>query len=148
MSANQTTCPFCDYENISSQIVWETEKSLVIVPHWPRCKGHLLVIPKFHTPNIINLPDEYLVDMFNQIRKAEDLLEKAYQAKDFNILTNQGKLAMQSVFHLHFHILPRIKKETFDPLRLMGEDLKLKKKSVILSVKETLKKVIDEEIQS
>lgn len=142
MSANKSTCPFCDYENISSQIVWETEKSLVIVPHWPRCKGHLLVIPKFHTPNIINLPDEYLVDIFNQIRKAEDLLEMAYQAKDFNILTNQGKLAGQTVFHLHFHVLPRIKKENFDPLRLVGADLKLKKESVISSVKDTLQNLL------
>jgi len=144
---NKTECPFCNRENIASQIVWETEKTLVIVPHWPRCRGHLLVIPKIHTPNIINLPDEYLVDMFKQIRKAEDLLEKAFQAKGFNIITNQGKLAMQSVFHLHFHILPRFRKEAFDPLRLIGEDLKLKHKSVILSVKDALKKAIDEEIR-
>ncbi len=135
----ETNCPFCNRNNIVNQIVWETDETLILVPHWPRCKGHLLFIPKFHTPNIVKLPDANLIDIFNQIRKGEKLLNLAYNANDFNILTNQGELAMQTVFHLHFHLLPRIKKEKIDPLRLIGEDENLKRTRTIISVRDKLK---------
>jgi histidine triad (HIT) family protein len=142
MKISDKSCVFCDQSHIAHQIVWETDQTLILVPHWPRCKGHLLFIPKIHTPNIVNLPDANLIDIFNQIRKGEKLLNLAYNAVDFNILTNQGELAMQSVFHLHFHLLPRFKIEKVDPLLLIGEDPSLKTTKTIFKVRNKLRSLL------
>ena len=141
MIINNTNCPFCKKEKIHKQIIFESDETMIILPLHQRGKGHLLVIPKIHVDSIVSLPDEYLKDMFEQFKKAELLLEKAYSASNFNILTNQGKLAGQSVFHLHFHLLPRFEGEESNPLFKTENDLVLSQEQVILQDTEFLKEV-------
>lgn len=68
--------------------------------------GHTLVIPKKHFENIFDCDEKYLFEVI----KAVKLIANHYKSLGFsgvNVVNANGKSAEQSVFHLHFHILPR-----------------------------------------
>lgn len=72
---------------------------------FPFTKGHLLVIPKRHVDRITDLPEaEYapFLRTLAQLCRRVDRLTTHY-----NVALNQGALAGQIVFHLHFHVIPR-----------------------------------------
>ena len=69
--------------------------------------GHTLVIPKKHYENVLDCEEETLKHVISAVQ----IISKHYVddcgASGVNILNASGKDAEQSVFHLHFHILPR-----------------------------------------
>ena len=73
--------------------------------------GHTLVVPKKHVANIFEYDEDLASAVFARIPK----IARAVQAsnpdiKGLNILSNNGELAYQSVFHSHIHLIPRYKK--------------------------------------
>ena len=72
---------------------------------FPFTRGHLLVVPKRHVDRLVDLaPGEYaafLGSVVQACRQVERL------STDYNVGLNQGPLAGQIVFHLHFHVIPR-----------------------------------------
>ena len=73
----------------------------------PQAPGHTLVIPKFETTDLINLPDEYLDPLLKATRNIAAAIKKVYSPTGVMILQLNGKEAGQTVFHLHFHIIQR-----------------------------------------
>ena len=68
--------------------------------------GHTLVVPKEHFENVFDCEEKYLFE----VAKAVKRIANHYKSLGFdgvNILNASGKCAEQSVFHLHFHIIPR-----------------------------------------
>jgi histidine triad (HIT) family protein len=91
-------------KQLSANIVYEDDLTLAFKDIYPQATTHILVIPKLHVENISSLKDsKILIAIFNTIEKVCDLL-KITEA-GFRIVSNNGKNAGQSVFHLHFHIL-------------------------------------------
>lgn len=70
----------------------------------------LLVIPKNHIKNILELSEEEYQDFFITIKYVYSILSKANRNK-FNILINEWLLAGQTVPHLHAHIFSRTEKD-------------------------------------
>jgi histidine triad (HIT) family protein len=70
-------------------------------------KGHTLVIPKAHHANVMETPPEVLAAVNERIPKIARAVLASTGAKACHILVNNGSEAMQSVHHLHYHILPR-----------------------------------------
>lgn len=100
-------CIFCKIVNgeIPSHKVYEDENVLAFLDANPSSKGHTLVIPKEHVENIHQASDmDY---MWKSIVKVSDAVKDAFNAEGLNISQNNGKVAGQEVFHLHFHITPR-----------------------------------------
>ncbi|KAF8883337.1 HIT-like protein [Gymnopilus junonius] len=99
------SCIFCliVQGKIPSFKVFETEKSLAFLDINPVSEGHTLVISKYHGEKILDLPDEYLADIGPILKK----VAKAIGAEQFNVIQNNGKMAMQHVDHVHFHIVPK-----------------------------------------
>jgi histidine triad (HIT) family protein len=95
-------CVFCDIikGKAPATVVAETPSSITIVPLNPVTEGHLLVIPKIHAAYIWELPGWRLL---------YDIGEQAKQAYPCNIIQSNGTEATQTVFHVHFHIVPRRK---------------------------------------
>jgi histidine triad (HIT) family protein len=92
------------------------------------CYGHTLVVPKTHCTNILDCKDECL----SEVIKAVKLISKHYVDdcgfKGVNVINASGKEAQQSVFHLHFHILPRTDKNEFNAFpKLSGTDVDFSK---------------------
>ena len=106
--ADVDNCLFCKIirGEIPSKKVHEDEQLLVIEDVSPKAPLHLLLIPKRHFVNCLDmgLQDDALVGSL--FRKAADIArQKGYDASGFRIVQNNGAGAGQSVFHIHFHLL-------------------------------------------
>ena len=69
--------------------------------------GHVLVIPRTHASTFIELTEEDLPDLIRATRVVAAALVDSLKPPGFNIFSNNGKAAGQSVFHCHFHVTPR-----------------------------------------
>lgn len=95
-------CIFCSIASGNSGTkVYETKKHVVCMDIQPLSRGHMLVIPKYHAERLENLPDEYLSESLVLIKR---IVKTAGTISDYNILQNNGH--MQSVGHVHFHLVP------------------------------------------
>ena len=100
-------CLFCKIANkeISANIVFENENIIAFNDVTPQAKIHILVIPKTHFSNILDINNDKntLFEMFNAI---QTIVKKLNLDKTgFRLITNTGKDGKQSIMHLHFHIL-------------------------------------------
>jgi len=102
-------CIFCDIvqKTASAEILYEDHYILSFLDINPFNYGHTLVIPKFHYDNFLDVPEEQINGMFSVIKKMTGGIISGLHADGYNILSNNGKAAGQSVFHCHFHIIPR-----------------------------------------
>ncbi len=80
----------------------------------PVSDGHLLVVPKKHYENIFVIPNEILAKINQVCKKMALLCKEKLEATGVNILNASGKSAQQSVFHLHFHVVPRYDNDGLD----------------------------------
>ena len=96
------SCIFCaivrDLE--PAEVVYRDNLAWAIVPLNPVTPGHLLVIPTAHVENFTTDPGISGATMYRAAEIAADL-------GPCNLITSKGVEATQSVFHLHFHIVPR-----------------------------------------
>ena len=102
-------CIFCKLANkdIPTNIIYEDEKFTVIMDADPATKGHALILPKNHAANIYELPDEDAADIFVLAKKLATKMTEVLHCDGFNIVQNNGKVAGQTVFHFHMHLIPR-----------------------------------------
>lgn len=101
-------CIFCKIirGEIPSKKVFEDEQILVIEDIGPKAPLHLLVLPKKHFVNCLDMTaqDDALVGY--AYRQAGVIAcQKGYAESGFRIVQNNGEGAGQSVFHIHFHLL-------------------------------------------
>lgn len=101
-------CVFCKIINgeIPSEKVYEDDKVLAFKDINPAAPIHVLVIPKEHVQNVleINLENKEMIsDIFLAINKIAKQL--GIEDDGFRIINNCGKDAGQEVMHLHFHLL-------------------------------------------
>lgn len=94
-------CPFCEIiaGRAPAKIFHEWDDALAIVPLAPVVEGHLIVIPKIHVADVGHDPEISAATM----RRAAELAASQW----CNVLTSRGRVATQSVFHLHLHLVPR-----------------------------------------
>jgi histidine triad (HIT) family protein len=100
-------CVFCKIINgeIPSHKVFETEKVVAFLDANPVSKGHTLVVPKRHVETIHEAEDmEYVWDALVKVSNA---VKEAYEPAGINVNQNNGAIAGQEIFHLHFHVTPR-----------------------------------------
>lgn len=109
-------CPFCAIMQgkISAYKLLEDDCCIVILPKKMEAKGHCLVFPKKHIKDIFSCSKDDLNKLSFTIKKTANLLKRRLGATGVNILHASGKDAQQSVFHLHFHVIPRFKNDKID----------------------------------
>lgn len=102
-------CIFCDIagKKINAEIIFENEKIISFLDINPVNFGHTLVIPKKHFADFISIEDDYLLELNRGIKIAAKAVTTALDADGYNIFSNNGIAAGQSVFHFHAHIVPR-----------------------------------------
>lgn len=103
------SCIFCKI--IEGQIpcfkVHEDENTLAFMDINPVAPGHALIIPKFHTPNIYEAPADRLAPVMATVSRVARAVRNVLEPEGINILQANGPGAAQSVFHIHFHVIPR-----------------------------------------
>ena len=104
-----TDCVFCKIiaGQIPSYKVYEDDVVFAFLDIGPLVTGHTLVVPKAHHATVMETPPEVLGAVNERIPKISRAVLAATGAKACHVLVNNGSEAMQSVHHLHYHILPR-----------------------------------------
>jgi len=107
--ANDPNCTFCKIiaKELPSEEIYEDSHVVVILDINPVNPGHLLVIPKDHSPDFISTPEEILHQIVTAAKKVAEPMMKATGATAFNIAVNNGHDAGQAVMHTHMHVIPR-----------------------------------------
>ncbi|OOB77722.1 MAG: hypothetical protein ATN34_01770 [Epulopiscium sp. Nele67-Bin002] len=103
------SCIFCDImENQSPAFtVYEDDIFKVIMDRFPAGKGHALIIPKEHHVDIFDMP-QYVARRLYPLAQRVALCQKEILGADgVNIVQNNGRAAVQAVFHFHLHVIPR-----------------------------------------
>jgi histidine triad (HIT) family protein len=112
-----TGCIFCKIlaGEIPATIVGEDERTVTFMDINPATRGHMLVIPRTHTADLLSVDAEDLravaIASQRQAVRAKELL----RADGVNLVNSCGAVAWQTVFHFHVHVIPRY---VDDPLRL------------------------------
>lgn len=103
------TCIFCRIiaKEIPAKTVYEDEHALAFLDISPRAPGHVMVIPKHHSPTLAGLPDEEVGPLFLAAKSVAARLVPAMGADGLTIGVNQGDVSGQTVKHLHIHLMPR-----------------------------------------
>ncbi|HHC7649719.1 TPA: HIT family protein [Staphylococcus aureus] len=70
-------------------------------------KGHTLLIPKKASANIFETDEETMKHIGAALPKVANAIKRAFYPDGLNIIQNNGEFADQSVFHIHFHLIPR-----------------------------------------
>jgi histidine triad (HIT) family protein len=92
---------------IPAHKVFEDEHTLAFMDVMPQADGHALVIPKAEAENLFDLPGPALSATILTTQRVARAVQKAFAAPGILIAQLNGSAAGQSVFHLHFHVLPR-----------------------------------------
>ncbi|MBP8809343.1 MAG: HIT family protein [Kofleriaceae bacterium] len=87
--------------------VYEDDQVLAFLDIFPLSRGHTLVIPKEPAATLDQLSDEAAAAIGRVLPRIARAVLKVSGATAFNILQNNGALAHQAVFHVHFHIIPK-----------------------------------------
>lgn len=108
MSAG-SACVFCRIVagTIPSHRICEDTRSFAFLDINPANRGHALVIPKAHAPNLVASDDADLAAVMSTVRRVATAIEKVVKPDGFNLLQANGPGAAQSVMHFHMHIVPR-----------------------------------------
>ncbi len=107
-------CLFCNPK--ASGIACENKLAYASYDTYPVSEYHCLIIPKRHVIDYFGLTSEELIACNDLIKKVkEETLNKDKSIKAFNIGTNIGKLAGQSIMHCHIHLIPRREGDVGNP---------------------------------
>ncbi len=108
------SCAFCEFP--LERIVFQDELAIAFYDGYPVSIGHALVIPKRHVVDYWGLTaaereacHNLLYALRNSIQHSDPLVT------GFNIGLNAGASAGQTVFHCHFHLIPRRDGDVTDP---------------------------------
>ena len=100
-------CIFCKIVNgeIPSTKVYEDDKILAFKDITPQAPTHIVVIPKEHYDNIVEIPEdsgvmEAILKAIKEVAKIEEVLESG-----FRVVNNYKSDGGQTVDHVHFHLL-------------------------------------------
>jgi ATP adenylyltransferase len=108
-------CKFC-YQNIKNRVIHEWESMVAVKDGYPVTKGHTLVIPKRHVLEYFDLSDAERRDADHLLNLMKQKLAKNDPSiTGYNIGTNNGESAGQTIFHVHYHLIPRRNGDTENP---------------------------------
>ena len=110
-------CLFCKIASgeIPATRVREDERTIAFMDINPATRGHLLVIPREHAADLLEIGDEDLAACLLAARELAQRAKDKLGADGVNLLNSCGRDAWQTVFHFHVHVIPRY---VGDPLRL------------------------------
>ena len=102
-------CIFCRIiqRQRPAEILDESGKAIAILDINPIHYGHALIIPKVHCRDFLTIPESDLDDVLHMTQTVARALVSTLDLKGFNVFSNNGTIAGQSICHFHMHVTPR-----------------------------------------
>lgn len=95
---------------------FEDDVALAFMDLFPQTRGHTLVIPKnVRARNFIEMPTETVGPFMERVQRVAQAVEKALKPDGLTVTQLNGSPAGQTIFHIHFHIMPR-----YEGVQLVG----------------------------
>jgi ATP adenylyltransferase len=110
---NKARCIFCDAAadpeaDEQKLVVFRGTLAFVLLNRYPYTSGHLMIAPYVHVARLAHASEETSAEIMNLTRRAERILEEAYQPDGLNLGMNLGEAAGAGIEqHIHMHVLPR-----------------------------------------
>jgi histidine triad (HIT) family protein len=96
---------------IPAHLVYEDDYVIAFLDISQATKGHTLVVPKIAYKDIFDVPEKTASHVFGVAVKLSKAIKKAFGVDAINVLSNNGEVAGQTVFHFHIHLIPRYRKD-------------------------------------
>ena len=101
-------CLFCEVRKKESLLI-DTKHFFVISDTHPVNKGHTLIIPKRHQPDLFSVSQDEWRDLWYAVHRTKEYLDKKFSPDGYNIVINCAEAAGQTSLHLYIHIIPHYK---------------------------------------
>jgi histidine triad (HIT) family protein len=110
-------CIFCKIVagELPSEVVQEDEHTVAFMDINPWTRGHALVIPRNHSPNLYEVGEDDLRRTSSAAKRLALRMRQRLECDGVNLLNASEPAAWQTVFHFHVHVIPRYRD---DPLQL------------------------------
>ncbi len=128
-------CIFCKIVagEMPAEIVQEDEHTLAFMDINPWTRGHALVIPREHSRNLYEVPDEDISRTGAAAKRLAQRMRDRLGCDGINLLNSTEPAAWQTVFHYHVHVIPRYED---DPLQLPGRPQEVEKEELAKTAEE------------
>lgn len=112
LGPEQAACVFCDANAKpfapENHKLHHTKHAMVILNKYPYNSGHIMVLPRRHTGDLLDLSSDEYTEVMNLVRVSIEVMKQEYQPAGFNIGLNHGAAAGAGLpAHLHWHVIPR-----------------------------------------
>ncbi len=116
----QNKCIFCQIVKNNSlakaQMLFQSKYYFVMLSLHPQIEGHTLFIPKVHYSSLKGIPNKTQGFLFQETVKIAEKLKNSLKARAYTIRVNNELYLLEKddkmhIGHVHFHIIPRYKKE-------------------------------------
>jgi histidine triad (HIT) family protein len=115
--AAKEDCLFCGIVSgrVPAEIVDSDDRTVAFMDISPATRGHALVVPREHSDDLMDIPDDDLQATVLAARRLARRMDGKLRPDGFNLLNSCRPAAWQTVFHFHVHVVPRYDD---DPLEL------------------------------
>jgi diadenosine tetraphosphate (Ap4A) HIT family hydrolase len=114
MSASSPdTCPFCTMS--PDRIVDGGEHAYVVLDAFPVSPGHSLVVSRRHVADVFDLATSEIAELLRLIQAARERIDRSHHPAGYNVGVNVGRVAGQTIMHVHIHVIPRYHGDMDDP---------------------------------
>ncbi|WP_442599815.1 HIT family protein [Neobacillus sp. D3-1R] len=107
-------CPFCyPHEDKDQNIIFENESCYFLQHNKQQdvLEGSGVIVPKKHHQDAFELTKEEWNDTYDLLQKAKEYLDEKFSPDGYTLGWNVGKVSNQTIFHSHFHVIPRYNDE-------------------------------------
>jgi histidine triad (HIT) family protein len=115
--------------------VYEDARTLGFMDVMPQASGHTLVIPKTQARNFFDIEADALAALIKSTQHVAKAVQKAFKPDGMRIIQFNEPAAGQTVFHIHFHIVPCYEGDT-----LKGHSRDMADKAVLAEHAERIKR--------
>ena len=108
-------CPFCAAAAgmASTPVVYQSAAALALFPLRPATRGHTLVMPRDHVPDLWALDPAAAPPLVEAVLRVAHAIRRGLAPEGLNVITSAGAAATQTVPHLHVHLVPRWRGDGF-----------------------------------
>jgi diadenosine tetraphosphate (Ap4A) HIT family hydrolase len=102
-----SVCPFCSIQ--AAEILDESKYAVAVRDRHPVTEGHTLIIPRRHVADYFDLSKAEKDEALALLERVKNAMDAELNPDGYNVGMNIGEAAGQRIFHVHIHLIPRIK---------------------------------------